>query len=88
MITSRMFNISWTEIECTERNSPITMYRVDIQKIGGTPIFGGFVVDRFFFAGGLIPDTNYDFKVSGVNRIGTGPSKTVTIRTSEGGIHT
>ena len=86
-ITSRSVSVSWSKIECIERNGPITKYTVEFQEVGGAPI-PGVVVNRIFTASGLTPYTNYTFRVAGVNDNGTGPFSNVTnILTEEEGNH-
>ena len=85
--TSRSVSMSWTEIECIERNGPITNYTVEFQEVGGA-LIPGVVVNRTFTASGLTPYTNYTFRVAGVNDNGTGPFSNVTsILTEEEGNH-
>ena len=72
--------MSWSEIECTERNGPITSYIVEFQEVEGVMI-PGLVAHRTFTANGLFPYTYYTFRVAGVNEVGTGPfSNRITIR--------
>ena len=75
--TSRSVTLSWTQIRCIERNGPITKYTVEFRKVGG-PLISGVVVNRTFITSGLIPYTNYTFRVAGVNDNGTGPFSNVT----------
>ena len=75
--SSRSINVSWSKIDCIERNGPITNYRVEFQEVGGA-LIPGLVVNRTFTASGLTPYTNYTFRVAGVNDNGTGPFSNVT----------
>ena len=86
--TSRSVSVSWSTIECIERNGEITNYTVVFQEQGGAVIPGEVnVMDRTFTANGLTPHTNYTFKVAGVNIIDTGPYSTITfIRSIEDGM--
>ena len=83
--TSRSVSVSWSTIECIERNGVIINYTVVFQEQGGAVIFGEVnVMDRTFTASGLIPHTNYTFRVAGVNNISTGPfTTTITVKTDE-----
>ena len=85
--TSRSISVSWSTIECIERNGVITNYTVVFQEQGGAVIPGEVnVMDRTFTASGLTPHTNYTFKVAGVNSNGTGPyTNTIVILTDEEG---
>ena len=76
-ITSRSVSVSWRQITCIERNGPITNYSVEFLEVGGA-LIPDVVVNRTFTASGLIPYTNYTFKVAGVNDNGTGPFSNVT----------
>ena len=77
--------MSWSTIECIERNGVITNYTVVFQEQGGAVIPGEVnVMDRTFTARGLTPYTNYTFRVAGVNSNGTGPfTTTITVQTDE-----
>ena len=89
-VTSRSVTITWSAIECIERNGEITDYTVVFQEQGGAEIPGEVnVMDRSFTASGLTPHTNYTFRVAGVNSIGTGPnSSSIVVLTEEEGIYT
>ena len=78
--TSRSVSVSWSTIECIERNGEITKYTVVFQEQGGAVIPGEVnVMNRTFTASGLTPHTNYTFRVAGVNSNGTGPYKNTTV---------
>ena len=85
--TSRSVSVSWSTIECIERNGEITDYTVVFQEQGGVMIPGEVnVMDRTFIASGLTPHTNYTFKVAGVNSIDTGPyTSNIIIQTNDDG---
>ena len=85
--TSRSVSVSWSTIECIERNGEITNYTVVFQEQGGAVIPGEVnVMDRTFTASGLTPHTNYTFRVAGVNSNGTGSyTNTTVILTDEDG---
>ena len=71
-ITSGSVSVSWTEIECIERNGPITNYTVEFQEVRGA-LIPGVVVNRTFTASGLTPYTDYNFgPFSNVTSILTG----------------
>ena len=46
---------------------------------------GVVVINRTFTASGLIPHTNYTFRVAGVNDAGIGPFNTIGLMTKEDG---
>ena len=75
------------QIDCIERNGVITNYTVVFQEQGVGVIHGEVnVMDRTFTASGLIPHTNYMFRVAGVNSNGTGPySNDTMVMTEEDG---
>ena len=85
--TSRSVSVSWSTIECIERNGEITNYTVVFQEQGAAVIPGEVnVMDRTFTASGLTPHTNYTFRVAGVNSNDTGPyTNIITIQTNEDG---
>ena len=77
--------MSWTGIECIERNGLITGYTVEFQEEGGARIPGE-VVGPTFTATSLTPHTNYTFRVAGLNSNETGQfSEIITILTKEDG---
>ena len=84
-VTSRSVAITWSAIECIERNGEITDYTVIFQEQGGAEIPGEVnVMDRTFTASGLTPHANYTFKVAAVNSNGTGPYTNISaVATSE-----
>ena len=87
--TSRSVTVSWSTIECIERNynGETIDYTVVFQEQGGAVIPGEVnVMDRTFTASGLTPHTNYTFRVAGVNNIDTGPySSNINLLTDEDG---
>ena len=85
--TSRSVSVSWSTIECIERNGEITNYAVVFQEQGGAVFPGEMnVMNRTFTASGLTPHTNYTFRVAGVNSNGTGPyTSIITFKTDEDG---
>ena len=86
--TSRSVSVSWSTIECIERNGAITNYTVVFQEQGGAVIPGEVnVMDRTFTASGLTPHTSYTFRVAGVNSNDTGPYTNISgILTEEDGM--
>ena len=86
--TSRSVSVSWSTIECIERNGEITNYTVVFQEQGGAVIPGeANAMDRTFTASGLTPHTNYTFRIAGVNSNGTGPYTNISgILTDEDGM--
>ena len=85
--TSRSVSVSWSTIECIERNGEITNYTLVFQEQGGAVIPGEVnAMDRTFTASGLTPHTNYTFRVAGINSNGTGPYTNISgILTEEDG---
>ena len=78
--TSRSVSVSWSTIECIERNGEITNYTVVFLEQGGAVISGEVnAMDRTFIASGLTPHTNYTFRVAEVNINGTGSYSNVTV---------
>ena len=75
--------MSWDAIECLERNGEVTHYAVVFQQQGGAEVPGEVnATGKSFTAIGLTPNTNYIFRVAGVNSNGTGPfSDNITIFT-------
>ncbi len=71
-VASNNFSIFWSPIDCIERNGLITNYTVDFQPLGGESIIE-FVMDESYTASDLTPNTNYSFRVAGVNSDGRGP---------------
>ena len=81
-VSSRSITVNWNEIFCIQRNGRIFRYEVEFRPSGEGTISG-----RSFTANGLIPFTNYTFRVRGVNNAGPGPySNLITITTSEEGM--
>ena len=83
---SRSVSVSWTTIDCIERNGVITGYEVEFRRVDGTATTDGEVVGQTFTASGLQPYTVYTFQVAGVNSEGRGPfTDTIIIPTDEDG---
>jgi len=75
-------------IECIEQNGNITGYVVETLLTGSVLATSDqmTVVDKITFsftAAGLIPFTQYTFRVAGINEHGTGPYATISQRTIE-----
>ncbi len=84
--TPTSISVTWTAIECIDRNGEITGYEVEFQRVDGTATTDGQVVGQTFNASGLRPFTTYTFQVRGVNSAGRGPfTDAITIRTDEDG---
>ena len=80
-VSSRSITVNWNEIPCLQRNGRIIRYEVEFGPSGEGTISG-----RSFTTNGLIPFTNYTFRVRGVNSEGFGPySDLIIITTSEAG---
>ena len=85
-VTSTSVNISWNDIDCIERNGPITGYIARLRLIDGSAISGGTYEGQSYSAN-VSPFTDHIFQVAGINADGTGPfsSPDFVIRTDEGG---
>ena len=75
--------VTWDTIDCIERNGVITSYLVEIQQAGAVIFMvTEEVVDQNFTFSGLTPDTNYTFRVAGLNSNTTGSfTEAITIKT-------
>jgi subtilisin family serine protease len=68
-----------------EGRAPVSAYRVDVRRVGGSWERAGRVDDanRRYVVRGLLPDRRYDVRVSAVNRFGAGlPGTPVRVRTT------
>ena len=83
-VTSSSITVQWGRVSCIDRNSEITGYTVRYGQTGSTTtvmesVSGTSDSDRMFTASGLIPLTDYTFKVAAVSSEGaTGPFSTGT----------
>lgn len=85
--SSRDIALSWAPIVCSQCNGPILDYMVEFQSLEDDVVNVTVSANETFTAGGLVPSTNYTFRVAGVNINGTGPfSNALTILTDEDGI--
>ena len=81
-VSSRSITVNWNEIPCIQHNGRIIRYDTAFGPSGEGTISG-----RSFTANGLMPFTNYTFRVCGVNSAGFGPISDLTvITTSEEGM--
>ena len=75
--------MTWDELSCVERNGALTGYRID---------YGTMTIDVMGASNttvvvtNLNPDTNYMFRVAGVNSNSIGTQSSVTQRTPPSGI--
>ena len=80
--TSRSINITWSPIECIERNGFITNYTVELRLVGGD-LIPGILTNNSFTAIGLTHNTYYNYRIAGINIDGIGPfSNALSIRTN------
>ena len=70
--------IKWDEIDCLDQNGAIIQYDL---TLNGTPSFS-MSTTQFSFTG-LSPLTRYNITVVGVNEVGSGPARSIVIRTAE-----
>ena len=79
---STSVTIQWDRVECIERNSEITGYRVSYGSVVET------VSMRQYTASGLVPRTEYTFQVLPVSGsvLGTVPSSQTTVTNISEGI--
>ena len=80
--TPTSITVTWDPIDCTERNGIITSYTVEFHEVGGAEIPGE-VTGHSFTASALTPNTNYTFRVAGVNNNGSGPFIDIIISTGK-----
>ena len=87
--TVSSITISWDRVNCLQRNSEITGYRVIYRRTGVTDplleasLVGTETADRVFTATGLLPRTNYTFNVMAVNSNSeVGPPATISAITA------
>ena len=84
--SSRDIALLWAPIVCSQCNGPILDYLVEFQSLEDDVVNVAVSANETFTAGGLVPNTNYTFRVAGVNVNGTGPfSSALTILTDEDG---
>ncbi len=74
-ITFTSITLSWTEINCLDRNGIITRYMIKYGEGHTTMdrIIGTKTNDTFYLITGLKPYTTYNFIIAGVNSVKTGP---------------
>ncbi len=78
--------LSWSPIDCIERNGVITNYITEFQLIEGG-VIPGTVTDRNFTSSRLSSSTNYTFRVAGVNSEGIGLFSNITLITTAGKLY-
>ena len=84
-LTARSVVLSWSTIECIERNGVILGYQTQLTA-GGIPVPGDTNnVTRTFTASGLTPFTPHQFSVGGINSVGPGPNAMQDFTTMEDG---
>ena len=69
--------VKWDGIECLEQNGPIIRYdlRLNGRLLSSTDA-------RQFSFTGLSPLTRYNISVVGVNRVGSGPARSIVVQTA------
>ena len=68
--TSRSISVSWDAIACIDQNGPNFRYEVEFQQNGTAT--AGTISNLMFTANGLVPFTDYTFRVRGANSEGDG----------------
>ena len=84
-IAPRNISVSWTVVDCIQRNGVFSHYTVVFQEKGETDVLEN-TVDLIFHAEELSPGNSYTFQVAGVNDVGTGPFTVITFTTNEEGL--
>ncbi len=84
-ILSTNITLTWTEIDCLDRNGVITNYLIQYRQEGASYMTVNMLSNSTTHViTGLEPFTVYTFTVAGVNSISTGPfSDSISIRTSK-----
>ncbi len=82
-VISRNVSVSWSPIDCVERNGLITLYIVEFLPVGGN-VTTESVPKESFTASDLMPSTNYSFRVAGVNSHGIGPFSAAILFATKG----
>ena len=85
-VHSTNVSIQWERVSCIKRNSEITGYRITIYK-SGTLVHSVNVIDtnndsRVHTVSGLIPRSEYSFRVAAFSDNGEGPNATTDIATT------
>ncbi len=62
--TSSSITLEWNELSCVDRNGELTGYRIEY----GNTTFDMAATQTSFTATGLIPFTNYTFRVAALNK--------------------
>ena len=82
-VHSTNVTLHWERVSCIERNSQITGYRVMVHKSGTLAIVHSAYINgtsngnRVHTVAGLIPRTEYSFRVNAVSDSGEGPDATI-----------
>ena len=85
--TPTSINVSWTAVQCIERNGMITHYQITLSLLNeeNNSTYTD-LTERTYTATNLTPGTSYLFEVAAVNSDGMGPSSNRNISTMEEGI--
>lgn len=84
--TTRSISATWDPIPCIERNGVIINYAVAFGPFGDEAVKTA-ALNRMFMVHGLVPFTNYSFRVAGVTNAGIGVfTAAEIITTNEEGI--
>ena len=76
-VTENGISIKWDEIDCLDQNGAIIRYNL---TLNGRPSFSTGAT-QFSFTG-LSPQTQYNITVIGVNRVGSGPARSIVVQTA------
>ena len=68
--------VEWDGIECLEQNGPIIRYDLSLNG----RLLSSTDARQFSFTG-LSPLTRYNITVNGVNRVGSGPVRSIVVQT-------
>ena len=74
--SSTTISIAWDAVNCTERNSNITGYKIRYGPVNGPSLNASIsgADNRTYTASGLMNSTSYSFEVAAESSSGTGPS--------------
>ena len=71
IVNSTANNLTWSEINCSQRNGPITGYTVMISNSSVTYNLNS--TERYIILNDLVFGTVYNISVAAVNSVGRGP---------------
>ena len=71
MLLQPINNLTWNEVDCSQRNGLITGYTVMISNSSIT--YNLTSTERYIILNDLVFDTEYNISVAAVNSVGSGP---------------